>query len=404
MEKTLKIGILRETKNPPDRRVPLTPPQIIALQELYPQLEFYIQPSDIRCYSDEEYEYLNIPLKENLSNCDILMGIKEIDKRTIIQKKAYLFFAQIGKGQLFNRELLNEFMINGVRLIDYEYLKNEKGQRVAAFGRWAGIVGAYNALRARGIKTNKFKLKPAHQCKDIEEMWAGLHLIQLKAGLKILITGEGRVAKGAMETFDKCSLVQISIEDYLSKEFDVPVICQIGPKDYTQHRSGQPFIFKHFLDHPEEYESTFLPFSKVTDILVTGHYWNPKSPEFFTRDAMKKKDFRISIVADISCDINGPIPSTIRSTTISDPFYSYNPHFDREEPAFTNSSNIIVMSIGNLASELPRDSSYDFGNQLMENIIHQLVTGDKSGMIERATITKSGKIAPSFSYLNEYLK
>ena len=243
MEKTLKIGILRETKNPPDRRVPLTPPQIISLQELYPQLDFYIQPSSTRCFSDEEYRYLEIPLKEDLSNCDLLLGVKEVDKHTIIPKKAYMFFAHIGKGQSFNRDLLNELIIKGVRLIDYEYLKKENGNRVVAFGRWAGIVGAYNALRARGIKTNRFKLKPAHQCKDLNEMWAGLSLIHLKAGLRILITGEGRVAHGAMETFDRCNLVEISVEDYLTKDFDVPVICKIGPKDYTQHTTGQPFYF-----------------------------------------------------------------------------------------------------------------------------------------------------------------
>jgi saccharopine dehydrogenase (NAD+, L-lysine forming) len=404
MEKTLKIGILRETKNPADRRVPLTPTQIIALQELYPQIAFYIQPSNTRCYSNEEYDYLKIPLREDLSNCDVLMGIREVDKHNIIPKKAYMFFAHVGKGQFPNRELLRELMANYIRLIDYEYLKTENGQRVVAFGRWAGIIGAYNALRARGIRTNRFNLKPAHECKDLEEVWDGLSLIQLQAGLKILITGEGRVAHGAIETFERCNLVQINVEDYLYKEFDVPVICQIGPKDYTRHSTGQPFIFKHFVKHPEEYESTFLPFTKVTDILVTGHYWDPKSPVFFTKDSMKKRDFRISIIADISCDINGPIPSTLRTTTISDPFYSYNQHMDREEPAFANPYNMTVMSIDNLSGELPRDSSHDFGVQLMENTIQHLVNADKNRVLERATITKNGKLTSSFSYLSEYLK
>src|SRR5664280_899798 len=193
MVKTLRVGILRETKNPPDRRVHLTPPQIVALEELYPNVEFFVQPSDFRCYSNEEYEYLDIPLREDLRDCDILMGVKEVDKRYFIPWKKYLFFAHVAKKQPHNLEMFRAMAEKNISLIDFEYLTTDKGQRVVAFGRHAGIVGAYNGLRARGIKTNKFKLKPAYQCHDLEEMWAGLRLIELKPGLKILITGDGRV-------------------------------------------------------------------------------------------------------------------------------------------------------------------------------------------------------------------
>ncbi len=247
MGKALKLGILRETKNPPDRRVPLTPPQIVALEELYPFAEFFVQPSDIRCYADEEYEYLDIPLKEDLSECDILMGVKEVDKRTFIPGKSYIFFAHVAKKQPHNREMFREMSERKISLIDYEYLTTDKGERVVAFGRWAGIVGAYNGLRARGIKTNRFKLKPAHQCRDLDEMWAGLRLIELKPGLKILVTGTGRVANGAIETLSVCNIVQVSPEDFLNREFDVPVMCQIGPEVYTVHKKRQPFGFNHFV-------------------------------------------------------------------------------------------------------------------------------------------------------------
>jgi saccharopine dehydrogenase (NAD+, L-lysine-forming) len=403
MVKTLRIGILRETKNPPDRRVPLTPPQIIALEEEYPFAEFFVQPSDYRCYSDEEYEYLDIPLKEDLHDCGILMGIKEVDKRTIIPDKTYMFFAHVGKKQPHNREMFREMAARNISLIDYEYLTTDKSERVVAFGRYAGIVGAYNGLRARGIKTNRFKLKPAHQCHDLDEMWAGLRLIELSPGLKVLVTGGGRVANGAMETLSICNLVQVEPDEFLNREFDVPVVCQIGPEYYTQHKSGQKFSFNHFTKHPEEYESAFLPFAKVTDILITGHFWDPRSPGFFTRDDMKRPEFRISIIADISCDVNGPIPSTLRATTISDPFYGYNPHLEIEESAFSRPTNITVMSIDNLPGELPRDASHDFGKQLMKNTLHDLLTKAESPMIERATILKGGKLTQAFSYLDDYL-
>jgi alanine dehydrogenase len=403
MERPVKIGILRETKNPPDRRVPLTPPQIIALQEMYPNVEFFIQPSDYRCYSDDEYEYLNIPLKEDLGDCDILMGVKEVDKRTLIPDKTYLFFAHVAKEQHYNREMLKEMTIRNNSLIDYEYLTSEKGERIVAFGRWAGIVGAYNGLRARGIRTNRFRLKPAYQCRDLDEMWAGLRLIELKPGLKILITGTGRVAGGALETMNICNIVQVSPDDFLSRDFDVPVVCQIGPEHYTRHKGNKPFNFRHFVSNPSEYESSFLPFTEVTDILITGHFWDPKSPVFFSREEMKNEKFRISVVADISCDINGPIPCTIRASTISDPFYGYNPVLDAEEPAFRRPSNITVMAVDNLPGELPRDASLDFGRQLTGNPLHFLITEPENNMIENATILKHGKLTPRFGYLEDYL-
>ena len=404
MEKTLKVGILRETKNPPDRRVPLTPPQIIALEELYPFVEFFVQPSDFRSYPNDEYEYLDIPLKEDLHDCDILMGVKEVDKRTLMPDKTYLFFAHVAKKQPHNRELFREMAEKKITLIDYEYLTTDRGERVVAFGKWAGIVGAYNGLRARGIKTNRFKLKPAYQCRDLDEMWAGLRLIELKPGLKIVITGTGRVAKGAMETMNICNIVQVQPDDFLNREFEVPVVCQIGPEHYVRHKNKQQFSFSHFTRHPEDYESAFLPFTRAADILITGHYWDPRSPVFFTKDDIKKSDFKISVIADISCDINGPVPSTLRSTTISDPFYGYNPVLENEEPAFIRPSNITVMSIDNLPGELPRDASLDFGKQLMRNALHDLFTDTGSHMIERATILQNGKLTPVFAYLEDYLK
>ena len=403
MGKTLRVGILRETKNPPDRRVPLTPPQIVALEELYPNVEFFVQPSDYRCYSNEEYEYLDIPLKEDLRDCDILMGVKEVDKRTFLAGKTYLFFAHVAKKQPHNLSMFKSMAENNLSFIDFEYLTTEKGQRVVAFGRHAGIVGAYNGLRARGIKTNRFKLKPAYQCHDLDEMWAGLKLIELKPGLKILVTGDGRVSHGAMETLGVANVVEVSPEDYLKRDFNVPVFCQIGPEFYTRHKNGLAFNFSHFTKNPQEYESIFMPYARVTDILITGHYWDPRSPVFFSKDDMKKSDFRISIIADISCDVNGPIPSTIRATTISDPFYSFNPLLETEEPAFSKQTNITVMSIDNLPGELPRDASHEFGKMLMSNVFHDLLSETASPMIEKATILRDGKLTARYEYLKDYL-
>jgi len=401
-KRNLRIGILRETKTPPDRRVPLSPPQILDAKAQFKEVDFVIQPSSIRCYKDEEYKYLKLPLSENLSDCDILMGVKEVDKSTFLPDKTYIFFAHVAKKQAYNREMLKEMMRKKITLIDYEYLTTPDGARVVAFGRWAGIVGAYNALRARGIRTDSFHLKPAHQCHDMEEMFAGLRKVQLRSK-KILVTGEGRVASGALETLDQLNIRKVSKEDFLNKDFDEPVLCQIGPQDYVEHKDGLPFDFNHFIQHPTEYRSSFKPFSKVTDIFIACHFWDEKSPHFLSKADYRDPDFQISVIADVSCDINGPIPSTLRASTIAEPFYGYNPNLEQEEPAFSSADNITVMAVDNLPGELPRDASQDFGEALLQNVFDAIVHEDDQKIVERATILKNGELTPRYAYLADYV-
>ncbi|MEE4114601.1 MAG: NAD(P)-dependent oxidoreductase [Marinilabiliaceae bacterium] len=403
MLRRLKIGILRETKNPPDKRVPLTPSQIINLQIEYPDVEFVVQPSDYRCYKDEEYRYLEIPLKEDLSDCDILMGVKEVEKSTFIPGKTYLFFAHVAKEQSYNREMLQKMIEQKIRLVDYEYLTRDNGARVVAFGRWAGIVGAYNGLRARGIRTDRFSLKPCHECHDLEEVWAGLKMIDLIPGLKILVTGDGRVGNGAMETLNQTNAVQVSPRDFLTKNFDVPVVCQLNPGDYVKHVDGKKFDLRHFFENPKEYVSAFKPYTEVADIYIAAHFWDPDSPKFITGADLKDEKFNISVIADVSCDIDGPIASTLRATTIADPFYGYNRTTGKEEPAFKKEGNITVMSVDNLPGELPRDASSDFGEQLTEYVLPDLIFGRKDGMIKRATICENGELTDDYKYLTGYL-
>lgn len=403
MMKVLKIGILRETKNPPDRRVPLTPEQILRLQEMFPSSFFIVQPSPFRCYSDKEYDEAAIRINEDLTDCDILLGIKEVDRNTFINGKTYMFFAHVGKKQKSNREMFRSMAEKKITLIDYEYLTNEKGERVVAFGHWAGIVGAYNGLRALGIKKSLYDIKPASQSRDYFELLQNLNNILLPPGLKILVTGTGRVSGGIMEILQKCNVIKISPEDYLNKTFEFPVVCQIGPEHYTRHRKGREFDFSHFVRYPEEYETAFFQFAQVTDLLMTGHYWDPASPAFLTIEDMKKSTFRISVIADISCDVNGPLPSTVRPSSISDPYYDFNPFNEREEPPFSKPENITVMAVDNLPGELPRDASVDFGNQLIKTIIPEILQGAESAMAERATILLHGRLTSRFSYLADYL-
>jgi len=398
----IKLGVLRETKNPPDKRVPVTPSQAVKLTERFPDVDVFIQPSDIRCYTDEEYQYLELNLTEDLSDCDILIGVKEVDPKTLIDNKTYLFFAHVAKKQPYNRELLQEIIKKKIRLIDYEYLTDYNNQRIVAFGRWAGIVGAYNGLRARGIRTDEFNLKPAHQCKDMDEMFAGLKKIKLKKK-KILVTGGGRVAMGAMETLSQLNIREVNPQEFLTQEFDEPVLCRIDPEHYVKHKGGMQFNLQHFFKHPEEYESTFKPFTKVTDIYIACHFWDPKSPKFIEAEDYLEPGFKTTVIADVSCDVNGPIASTVRASTIADPFYGYNPSTRKDERPFISPKNITVMAVDNLPGELPRDASSDFGTNLIDKVYPSLFGNDDTGMIERATIAKDGKLTERYAYLQDYL-
>jgi len=403
MEKKLSIGIIRETKIPPDKRVPLTPLQLNSLSRSFPGTRFLVQKSPIRCFNDEEYRLPFIELTDDLSSCDILIGIKEVDRKVLIAGKTYLFFAHVGKKQEHNRNMLREIVKKRITLIDYEYLTDETGARVVAFGRFAGIIGAYNGIRAYGLRSRRFVLKPAHQCSCLEDMWNRLRDIRLEPGLKILITGRGRVSGGALETISRCGVMSVSPAEFIKDKFPFPVVCQAGPEDYLRRNGGEPFDFDSFTSNPAVFESDFSKFTRVADLLVTGHFWSPGSPAFFTHEDMKGPDFRISIIADISCDINGPVPSTIRTSTIDDPFYGYDPWKEGEVTPFSSGDRITVMAIDNLPGELPRDASEAFGNQLTENVLPDLLTGRNSGMITAATITSHGKFTPRFRYLKDWL-
>lgn len=398
-----RVGILRETKNPPDRRVPLTPAQCLTFQERFPKKKLYIQPSFIRGFEDQEYRYLELDMKEDLSDCDVLLGIKEVDYTTFLPGKTYMFFSHVGKKQPHNRRMLQEIVKKKITLVDYEYLTDYNGKRIIAFGRWAGMVGAYNGLRARGRRTGSFTLKPAHECHDMEEMFSGLRRLEINP-TKILITGGGRVAHGAMETLRALDIREVTPEEFLNKDFDEPVLTRLDPHDYVRHKQGKKFDLYHFFKHPEEYESTFKPYQKVTDLYIACHYWDPKSPHFITKEDMKEPDFNISVIADVSCDVEGPIASTVRASTIADPFYDYNPQTEQEEPPFSGKNNVTVMAVDNLPGELPRDASQEFGQTLLDEVFPYLLGHDDKGIVERATITHNGELTEAYRYLQDYVE
>jgi saccharopine dehydrogenase (NAD+, L-lysine-forming) len=397
----ITIGILRETKDPPDRRVPLSPAQCRSLLERYSELTILVQPSANRCYTDQEYEAAGIPLAEDLSDCDVLMGVKEVRPDTLIGNKSYLFFSHTAKKQPYNRVLLKEVVRQEITLMDYEYLTSNQGIRVVAFGRWAGVVGAYNGLRGYGLKSGRYRLKPAHECFDLEEIYGELKKADT-GNSRFAVTGGGRVAGGAVEILEETGVQHVGPDTFLTEEFGRAVYTRLDPWHYTRRTDREPFEFNHFVKHPGMYENNLLPYAAHTDILIACHYWDPASPVMLTREALAGGALPISLIADISCDINGPIASTIRASTIASPFYGYDPATGREADPFQEGV-ITVMAVDNLPGELPRDASTDFGEALMEHVVPELLGTRDTGMLDRASITLNGALTPSYAYLEDYL-
>ncbi|MEJ8803667.1 NAD(P)-dependent oxidoreductase [Pontibacter sp. H249] len=397
----LKVGIIKEGKVPVDKRVPLTPKKCVEALQEFPGMEIVVQPSDIRCFKDAEYKELNIPLQDDLSDCDILMGVKEVPIEQLIPNKTYFFFSHTIKKQPHNAKLLRAILDKNITLIDYETLTTSEGQRLVAFGRYAGIVGAYNGMLTYGKKHRLFDLKPAYLCHEMEDMQEEYFKVKLPP-IKIAVTGGGRVAGGAMEVLDKMGIRRVSVFDYLYKQFTEPVYAQLHSGDYNRRPDVEVWDSPDFYAHPELYESTFGKFTKVTDLLMACAYWDPKAPKLFKEEDTRQPDFKIDTIADITCDVDGSIPTTKRATTISEPAYDYNPETGELEPAYSNKSNITIMAVDNLPCELPRNASRDFGRHLIDNVFPHLFNRDKEGVLERGTIAKAGKLTEKYSYLKDY--
>ncbi|MFK8060603.1 MAG: NAD(P)-dependent oxidoreductase [Polaribacter sp.] len=398
----MKFGIIKERKNPPDRRVVFSPNKLQEFKELFSEAEIVVESSNIRVFSDAEYQEAGLEVTENMQNCDVLLGVKEVPINALINNKKYFFFSHTIKKQPYNRDLLNAVLEKNITLYDHETIIKENGARLIGFGRYAGIVGAYNGFRAIGLTSKEFNLPKAETLDSRKELIAELNKIKLPQNFKILLTGNGKVAYGAKEMLDAMEIKQVSVEEYLTSTFDNPVYCLADVLDYNIRKDRQVLNNRDFYNNPEEYVSNFMRFAKVTNFFIAGHFFGDGSPYLFTREDAKQSDFKIKYVADISCDIDGPVASTLRPSTIAEPIYGYNPETESEVD-YTNEKAIVVMAVDNLPCELPKDASEGFGEMFLENVIPAFFNDDKDGVLERAKMTEKGKLTARFSYLQDFV-
>ena len=397
----MKFGILKERKNPPDRRVVFSPNELSRLKQEYQNVSVKVEHSDIRIFDDAQYKNLGIEVTDDLSDCDVLFGVKEVPVENLIPNKSYFFFSHTIKKQPYNRKLLQAVLDKNIDLYDYETIVDSENRRLIGFGRYAGIVGAYNGIRAFGIKFELFKLPKAETLSGKEALISHLKRVVLPP-LKFVITGTGKVGNGAKEILDAIKIKEVSVENYLTKNYAQAVYTQIDVLEYNKRKDGQVLDFTDFYQNPTEYVSDFEKFTKVSDIYITGHFYGNDAPVILTREMLKANDCKIKVVADVSCDIAGPIACTLRSSTIAEPIYGYLPEEHKEVEVF-HPAAIVVMAVDNLPCELPKDASEGFGEMFLGQVFPAFFNNDKDGILNRAKITENGKLTPRFSYLQDYV-
>ena len=399
----MKFAIIKERKNPPDRRVVFSPDMLSKAREQFPEATFIVESSDIRIFSDQEYRDQGFEVRNDVSDADVMLGVKEVPIEFLIPNKKYFYFSHTIKKQPYNQKLLVAMLERHIEMYDHEVITKENGARLIGFGRYAGLVGAYNGFRLLGKRDGLFDLPKVESLSDLDALKKELDKITVPT-IKICLSGTGKVARGAREILDHLGIKEVTDQEYLSQEFNEPVYCLVDVTEYNKRIDGKPMDKYAFYKDPSGYESDFMQYAKVTDYFIAGHFYGDGAPYLFTREDAKHPEFKINLISDISCDIDGPVASTIRSSTIADPFYGYDPATEKEVPVGTPNS-IAVMAVDNLPCELPKDASEGFGIMFLKHVIPAFYNGDKDGLLERARMTTAqGTLASRYKYLEEYVE
>ncbi len=397
----MKFAIIKERKNPPDRRVVFSPEALSTLAKQYKDVAIKVESSDIRIYSDAAYQELNIEVANDIMDCDVFFGVKEVPIENLIANKSYFFFSHTIKKQPYNKKLLQAILEKNITLYDHETIVNEANNRLIGFGRYAGIVGTYNSIRAFGLKFELFKLPKAVTLSGKDALIQNLKRITLPP-IKIVVTGKGKVGNGVKEVLQAMKIKEITAADFLNKNYTQAVYTQIDVLDYNKRIDGKVLDNNDFYNNPKAYIQDFEKFAKCADMLITGHFYANDAPKILTKEMLLAADTSIKVVGDISCDLNGPIACTLRSSTIDEPFYGYLPSEDKEVDFF-HPAAIVVMAVDNLPCEIPKDASDGFGEMFLEHVIPAFFNGDKDGVLSRSKMTFEGNLTPRFAFLENYV-
>lgn len=433
----MRIGIRREDKNEWEARTPLIPSDVKKL--VSNGIGVYLQPSPIRIFSDQEYLDVGATISEDLSSCSVILAVKEIPIKFIEKGKTYVFFSHTIKGQDYNMPLLQKMMDEKTQLIDYERIVDEKGQRLIFFGRHAGLAGMIDSLWALGKRIDSEGIQnPFSKIKKTVE-YRGLDSAKRQIGkiadeitkngipkeMRPLVcgfSGYGNVSQGAQEIFDILPHKEILPQELLSDQnlFDGSkhILYKVVFKEsdlVEPKNSEDKFELQDYYDNPDKYRSKFEQYLPQLTILMNCIYWDTPYPRLITLDYLKKvwtesDNQKLKVIGDISCDIDGAIQCTVKSTDPGNPVYVYNP-LDSSVNDGVEGEGPVIMAVDNLPCELAEEASKSFSKVLVD-FIPELIKADYSDSFENLKLPKAlrrgmilyqGKLTSDYKYLMEYL-
>jgi alpha-aminoadipic semialdehyde synthase len=431
------IGIRHEDKYVMETRSPLTPRHVEKLIK-QKKLDIIVQASEKRVFTDDEYLKAGAKIAKDLKKCSVIFGVKEMPVSFFEHEKTYVFFSHVIKGQAYNMPMLKRMMELKCNLIEYEKIVDEQGKRLVFFGKYAGLAGMINSFWALGLRmkyigyiSNLLKSKQAHMYHSLKEAKTDVSAVgQLIAekGIPeelrpfvVAITGYGNVSQGAQEI---CGLLPVKeicpeklLELHLRKHLPNNIIYKVvfHEEDLYEHTGGEPFDLQDYFTNPENYRSKFEKYLPYISVLINCVYWDKRYPRLVTREYLRKAylkgKLRLKVIGDISCDVEGAVECTLKSTEISDPIFVYNPLTGEIKSGFEG-DGVVVMAVDILPAELPRDASNGFGEVLI-NFVKPIADADFNESFEDLDLPKAikkglilhrGELTTDFKYLEEFLK
>ncbi|XP_052251054.1 alpha-aminoadipic semialdehyde synthase, mitochondrial-like [Dreissena polymorpha] len=443
------LAIRRETINVWERRAPLSPSQVASLVKQ--GFKVIVQPSNRRAYNMQEYSDRGATIQEDISEASVVIGVKNIPEDLLIPDKTYCFFSHTIKAQKDNMPLLDAILEKNVRLIDYEKMVDKNGQRVVAFGKYAGVVGMINILHGMGLRllalghhTPFMHIGPSHNYRNSEAARqavrdAGYEIALGRmpksiGPLTFIFTGSGNVSKGAQEVFQELPheyiepdhLPKVAKKGSLKKVYG----CEVSRDDHYVRIEGGKFNADEFDAHPDRYVSVFshkvAPYSSC---IINGIYWAPGAPRILTipdaKTLLKSQQYpwlpssmgcpqlphRLIALCDISADPGGSIEFMKECTTIDKPFCLYDAELNQETESFKG-DGVLICSIDNMPAQMPREATKYFGSLLLPYIPDIMRSDAKTSFedfdttptVKNAVIASNGRLTPNFAYITELRK
>ncbi|MDP8204390.1 MAG: bifunctional lysine ketoglutarate reductase /saccharopine dehydrogenase family protein [Candidatus Tenebribacter mawsonii] len=429
-----KLGIKKETKNVWERRVPLNP---IAVQDLIKKgFEVVVQPSETRIYKDEEFKVVGAKLCDDLSDCDFIIGVKEIPMKDLIPGKPHLFFSHTIKGQDYNMPLLQKILDDKITLLDYEKIEDEKNRRLVFFGKFAGYAGMVDTLHGLGQRLNQqynietpfLKIKHSYQYESIADAIDQISVIGKEieqhglpaeiTPLNIFLLGYGHVAQGCQEILAALPILKVSpdqLEEYSKNYEDNKIYLTVFKEEnLVERKDGAKFELLDYFRNNSAYKSHLEKYLKYCSVYMNAIYWTSQCPVFLPNSYLKEvqnNNPKLIIIGDITCDIKGSVQATVKSTWPDNPVFILNSETEKETDGYKG-EGFAIMAVDNLPCEFPKEASDCFSEALMP-FVEQMLLNDYSKTINDSTlpneiksacITHNGELEENYKYLEEFLK